>query len=143
MPKSRSQFLALEETARQPGRAPRLVLAHQSVTVEHVAGEIERVALRDIGHAKLAQPRRDRIDRKPRAPPRALRLALPDLARQLGQRHVDLVLHQRGAGGGRALRRPAAVHHDDPQSAVAQRIGHHRAGDAGADHQHVGLDDRA
>ena len=40
----------------------------------------------------------------------------------------------------RAFRRPAPVHHRDPQTAVAQRVRHHRAGDAGADHQHVGLD---
>ena len=91
------------------------------------------------GTLKLAQPRRDRIDREPRAPPRALRVALADLARQLGQRRVDLVLHQRRAGGGRAFGRAAPVDDRDPQSAVAQRVGHHRAGDAGADHQHVGL----
>ena len=81
--KSRSQLAALEEMARQPGGAPGLVLAHQSVTIERVAREIERVACGDVRHLKLAQPRRNCVDRKPGAPPRALRVPLADFSRQL------------------------------------------------------------
>ena len=100
MPNRECESLAVQEVAWQSGRAPRFVLAHQSVAIEHVAGEIKRIARRNIGHVKFAQPRRDGIDREPRAPPRTLRVAQTNLALQLYQRRVDLVLHERRAGGG-------------------------------------------
>ena len=134
------QARAVEKAARQASGAPRAMLAHQPVAIEHVAREVEGVAGRHVGHAELAKPRRDGIDREPRAPPGARSIALADPARQLDQRRVDLVLHQGGAGRGRALGRAAAVHHHDVHALPAKRIGHHGAGDAGADHQHLGLE---
>src|SRR5262245_32315896 len=46
--KSIAQLLALEEAARQPRRAAHLVLAHERVTIEHIAGEIERIPWRHV-----------------------------------------------------------------------------------------------
>ena len=40
---SRAQRAAIEERAGEPRRLPRLVLPHQPVAVERIAGEIERV----------------------------------------------------------------------------------------------------
>ena len=135
-----AQRLAREIAARQPCSAPGVVLLCKAVGIEHVAREIETVAARGVRHAEFGNTSHNRIHRQSRAAPRADRVALADLARELDQRRVDLVLHQRRAGGGRALGRSAPVHHHDLDAGHGQRIGDHRAGDAGADHQHVGLD---
>ena len=93
--------------------------------VQHIAGEIERVASRDVGHAQLVEARGERVHREARATPGAHRLLLADLAREHDQRRVDLVLHERGAGDRRALGEAAPV--DDGDLARRRRRGRRRS----------------
>ena len=55
-----------------------------------------------------------------------------------GQRLVDLVLDERGAGGGRAEGRSAAVDDEDSVAVAREHFGDQRPGDAGTDDEHVG-----
>ena len=135
-----AQRLAVEEAARQAGGPSRLVLALELVAVQHIAGEIERVAARDVGDAEFVEARGERVHGEARAPPGAHGVVLADLAREHDQRRVDLVLHERGAGDRRALGQAALVDDGDLPPADGEGVGDHRAGDAGADDEHVGLD---
>ena len=83
-------------------------------------------------------PRPQVVDREPRPAPRALGRVPADRPRQQRQRRVDLELHQRRRRARRPEHRPAPVdqHHRAPRR--GQRLGDHRAGNAHADHQHLG-----
>src|SRR5262245_38362926 len=98
---TRTEFVAVEEAARQAGRAPDVVLADQAVAIKHGTGEIKRIPGCDTGDAEFRKAGRQRVHREPRAPPGALGVPLADLARQLDEWSVDLVKRQRRAGGGR------------------------------------------
>src|SRR6185503_16753072 len=78
--------------AGQPCGPPRGVFALKLTVVEKVAGEVKRIAALDVGNAEFAEPRRNGIDRQPRSPPGADCVDLSDLAEQLDQGRVDLVL---------------------------------------------------
>lgn len=44
---------------------PRAVLAEKLLGIQRIAGQVDVVAARHVGHAKLVEWRRDGIDRKP------------------------------------------------------------------------------
>ena len=134
---ARAQRGAIEKRRVDAGRAAQLSLAFEIAHAEAVAREIERAArLRfELALDEIACEIRDR---EARAPPRADRIALADLALQFGERHVDFVGDQRRARDGRALRRPPPIDNDRVEPGFHERVGDHRAGDAGADDQHLG-----
>ena len=122
MPKRARSSLRSRKRLAKPGgaRAPR-ARAPAPSAIEHIAREIKRIARRDVGDAEFCRSRAASASTASRERRQArIGVALADLARQLDQRRVDLVLHQRGAGRGRALGRAAPVHHHDLQPAVAQ-----------------------
>jgi hypothetical protein len=89
------------------------MLALQFILVEDIASEIERIAAGDVGDAEFAEPGRYGVNRQPRSAPSTNRIGLSDLARQMNEGSIDLMLNQRRAGGAGALGRPPLVDDDD------------------------------
>jgi len=133
------QLPATQKSTRQSARPARLVLASKSSGAELIAGEVEGIPSRDVGEPKLAKPRCERFHCQARPAPGAYGRLHADLARELDQRRIDFVLHQRGACQGRTFRKAALVDDGDLQPGRRQRIGDKCAGEAGTYHQHVSL----
>ena len=137
----RAKLLAVEKAAREARGAARLVLAHQLVAVEHIAREIKRIAHRDVGDAKLlaAAPPAHR-PQAASAARRAPRPAVPILRASL----ISGVSISYCTSAVLAVVEPLAGPRRSTTATFKplsrKRVGQHRPGDAGADHQHVGFD---
>jgi ferritin-like metal-binding protein YciE len=139
-PKLLAKRPAVEESAWQTGSATRLMLPLELFAAKNIAGEVERVAARNIGNTQLVQPRGKGFHSKAAAAPCAGRLFLADLAGKFVQGSVNLVLNQCSACHGGTERKPPLVDHRDRHSGGRERIGHEGTGDAGADYEHIRRD---
>ena len=105
---ARRAAAAADRSRRMPASAPRSASSRSSAGVEHSCRRDRAMAFATASQSMPSSSMRagEVDDREPRAPPGVLGLGAADLARQLGQRLVDLELHQRGGGRGRAVDGP-------------------------------------
>ena len=123
----------------EAGAAARGGLLAQGVGIEERAVQIEGTAIVDVGiDAQMLDALAQAVERQPGPSPHPLRPVEADVSCEMRERCVDLVLHERSGGrcGTRDRRTPVDDQH--VEAGIAQRIGDHRATDAGADDDDVG-----
>ena len=131
---SRLDFTLLQERGVEAGAATCVGLAAKRGAVEHVAGEVQRVAI-DLVRAdtELPRPLAQRIDREPRATPHALGFLATCQCCELREGLVEFVLDQGRRGDRRAAYRPRVGRRLQPQPGVRQRLGYQGTGYARPD----------
>ncbi len=107
--------------------------------VQHVTGEVKRVALGPVAGDAVRAPRQIR-NGPTRTQPRPRGIAAADAVGHYRQRRIDLAQQQGRAGDRAAANGRAPLGDRDRESGLRQDIGNDRAGNSRPDHEDIGLD---